>query len=559
MRSSTLTTLSLLLLLCFVPDSLSQSRDVKPPPVASISGRVTLKEEPLRGVLVVLVQRGAPTINGRYAPLAKAVTDEDGRFQMTNLAAGSYLVFPSAPGFVIKNEGESYEQGKPVALDEGETLEGINFALQRGAVITGRVTDFNRQPLIETRVDLVKLDDQGRPTNSYFPDYQMLQTDDRGVYRIFGLPAGRYRVSVGFAPNSNALRIGFGGGYYQRTFHPDIMDEAKAPILELSEGEEANNIDISLGRPLKSYSVKGRIIDEAGKPVPNTQYGYGTIMTVGQDSTLGSMGATSNVTNSRGEFLIEGAMPGRYAAFAMKGDDSDNYTEPTIFEINDANVAGLEVRMKRGASISGFAVLEGTSDPKVLALLQNIYINAQVTPRGLEPWRTSRPKFAADGSFRLSGLRPGKVQMAIQSNEKSISLLRIEVNGAAVKDGLEIKEGELLSGVRLVLAYGIGVIRGQIKFENGEPPENARVVASLKRAGSDGATPPLKYAQADARGRFVMEGLPTGEYEIIVQAMGGRPGESFPRGPFKQSVSVTNGVDSQVTFVIDLAAKKQDQ
>jgi protocatechuate 3,4-dioxygenase beta subunit len=557
MRASTLTTLSLLLLLCFTANTPSQSRDAKPAPAASISGRVLLKEEPLRGVPVVLIQRGAPVPNNRYTALAKAVTDEDGRFQMTGIAAGSYLVFPSAPGFIIKNEGEPYEQGKPVSLDEGETLEGMNFALQRGAVITGRVTDFNHQPLIETRIDLSKLDEQGRPTGYYFNDYQMLLTDDRGIYRIYGLPAGRYRVSVGFAPNSNALRIGTGSGYYQRTFHPDTMDEAKATILELSEGDEANNIDISLGRPMKSYSAKGRIIDEAGKPVPNMQYGYGTIMTVGQGSALGSMGATSNVTNSRGEFLLEGIMPGRYAAFALKGDESDNYTEPTIFEVSDANVTGIEVRMKRGASISGIAVLEGTNDPKVLALLQNTFINAQLVPRGLDPWRTNRPKIAADGSFRISGLRPGKVQLSIQTNEKNITLSRIEVNGAAVKDGIEMKEGEPVTGVRLVLVYGSGVIRGQLKVENGPPPETARFMVSLRRADGEDTTPVIKSAQIDARGRFVMEGVPTGEYDISLAAMNLGPGVGLRQ--LRQKVSVANGADSQVTFVLDLGAKKQDQ
>ncbi len=557
MRASTLTALSLLLLLGFAVHTPSQSRDAKPAPTGSISGRVLLKEEPLRGIQVVATLRGAPTINGRFTPTAKAVTDADGRFQLTNLAPGNYLVFPSTPGFIVKNEGAPYEQGKPVMLDEAETLEGIDFALQRGAVITGRVTDFNRQPLIETRVDLTRLDDQGRPANNYFPDYQMLQTDDRGVYRIYGLSAGRYRVSVGFAPNSNFLRIGFGGGYYQRTFHPDTLDEAKASIIELSEGEEAANIDISLGRPLKSYSARGRIIDEAGKPAPNIQYGYGSIDA--QSNTMNGMGANANVTNSRGEFLLEGIMPGRYAAFALKGDESDNYTEPTVFEIHDANVSGIEVRLKRGASISGVAVLEGTNDPKILALLQTIYLNPQIMPRGLDPWRTTRPKLAADGSFRINGLRPGKVQLYIQSGEKNISLQRIEVNGVTVQDGIEIKEGESLSAVRMVLAYGIGVIRGQIKFENGTLPENARLTATLKRADSDGRTPPLKYAQVDARGRFALEGILPGDYEVMLQIMSPTPNDRLPRGPIKQSVSVTNGVDAQVTFVIDLGAKNPDQ
>src|SRR5207244_12335072 len=67
-------------------------------------------------------------------------------------------------------------------------------------VITGRVTDAENKPVVEERVSLQSVDENGAPSRfGVFssPNDQMYQTDDRGIYRIYGLPAGRYKVSVG--------------------------------------------------------------------------------------------------------------------------------------------------------------------------------------------------------------------------------------------------------------------------------------------------------------------------------------------------------------------------
>jgi hypothetical protein len=65
--------------------------------------------------------------------------------------------------------------------------------------------------------------------------------------------------------------------------------------------------------------------------------------------------------------------------------------------------------------------------------------------------------------------------------------------------------------------------------------------------------PTLPGAEVDARGRFVMEGMPPGEYQL---RLGGNTGRSNQRIPVVvQNVNVTNGVETQVTLVLDLTAK----
>src|SRR5687768_16596453 len=119
MRSVILTTVSLLALLCFAANLSGQSRDVKPtsPKASSITGRVMLDGQAAAGVTITVSQR---SIHGNQnMPLSKAVTDGDGRFQLTNLAAGAYQVAPLAPGFLTADEASPFEEGKRVTLDAG--------------------------------------------------------------------------------------------------------------------------------------------------------------------------------------------------------------------------------------------------------------------------------------------------------------------------------------------------------------------------------------------------------------------------------------------------------
>lgn len=76
-------------------------------------------------------------------------------------------------------------------VGEGENIEEINFSLVRGGVITGKVTDADGRAVIQQPVHifLSEVFDQGSPKRQFFPT-TVAQTDDRGVYRKYGLRAG---------------------------------------------------------------------------------------------------------------------------------------------------------------------------------------------------------------------------------------------------------------------------------------------------------------------------------------------------------------------------------
>ena len=57
------------------------------------------------------------------------------------------------------------------------------------------MSDAEGRPLIGEGLQLLSLDENGKTES--VGDYQTLRTDDRGVYRIYGLPAGRCILGAG--------------------------------------------------------------------------------------------------------------------------------------------------------------------------------------------------------------------------------------------------------------------------------------------------------------------------------------------------------------------------
>jgi len=189
---------------------------------ATVSGRVTLKGEPARGVAVLLQGQGQGPSN---APRAK--TDEQGRFRFTSVAAGRYMIFALAPGYISPGDDEMGRR-QTLNVAEGEKVENVEIEIKRGGVIAGRITDSQGRPVIEETVNLSKFDSNGKPQTYwlYTLNFEMQRTDDRGAYRIFGLPEGRYLVSVGQAQRPGSVSITSSRLFYPRVFYPDATSES---------------------------------------------------------------------------------------------------------------------------------------------------------------------------------------------------------------------------------------------------------------------------------------------------------------------------------------------
>ncbi|HKS28886.1 MAG TPA: carboxypeptidase-like regulatory domain-containing protein [Pyrinomonadaceae bacterium] len=520
-----------------------------------ISGHVAIGDKPAEGVVVIVVP-GEPRPDRRE--VARAVTDYEGNYRLMGLPAGRFNVVPLAPTLVGPADNTYGGSGRFLILGEGETVEKIDFNMARAGVITGRVTDADGRPVVEERLQLTPVDNPARGRFGGFYNPYMYQTDDRGVYRLYGIPAGRYTLSVGVSPDESMVRGGVvKRGYYPRTFYPGETDSKKAGIIEVTEGGEAKDINIRLGRQSQSFTVRGRVVSaDGGSPVPNLIIGYGGYDP--QQKVISAYSYGQYRTNARGEFKVDGVVPGRFAAFVWS--ENENYSDPVMFEVTDADVSGVEIKLKRGATITGRIQLEGTTDKKIMAHLTKIILGASVQTASLGPPETRQATIEPDGSFRLTGLPPGRAQLVMfdMQSQKNIRLLRIERDGAPLPNNIiEITPGAEVVNIRVIFEYGSGTILGQVRLENGTLTEGARLFVSVLKAGDDENSQPVTYAQADARGRFIIDGLVAGEYQVIVQAQIPSPAgqAKFVRG--KQGVTVSNGAETEATITLDMSEGKE--
>jgi protocatechuate 3,4-dioxygenase beta subunit len=493
---------------------------------ATISGRVILKGEPARDVTVTL----QPQVNG--APpnpdaVLRARTDGAGRFQIAAVAAGRYSIQAFVAGAISPNDSNfGGRPGQTLNVSDGENLENIDLTLKPGGVITGRVTNSQGRPLVDERITLNRVDREGRPQQFYgTPNaYEMYSTDDRGVYRIYGLSEGRYRVSVGYSQAPGSIAIIPSRTFYPRTYYPDTTDESKAQVVEVSEGFEATNIDITVGDTKRSHDIYGRVVDENGQPVTGAAIFYGAY----RDGRLASSGSNGERSNANGEFRLMGVLPGKYGVFAGSDGDSDYFGDPVMCDVSEGDVAGVEIKVRQGASISGIVSIEGTNDSKTLARLSQINLMFFSRPNQNPQARTGpmRPiRVNADGSFQVRGLQQGTLEISLLS-QPGLMLTRVERNGTPLREGIDVTPGENVTGVKVVLTRASLSLRGELKIIGVELPPGQRIAAFARRMDqSPQSMSPPSSAEVDARGKFVLENLAPGEYEVRVTMIYSPSGE----------------------------------
>jgi hypothetical protein len=553
-------TISILILMCWLCLDISiqaQTQEAKAG-TATISGRVTLNGEPVGNVVVALQHSLDPsTTHG-----VRVRTDGAGQFRFTGVTAGRYALSALAPGFVYPSDQPFGPHGVLITVLEGENMDGFSIELKRGAAIAGRVTDSQRRAITEENVVLTMLDEQGRPRPISSPMNSYLNmTDDRGYYRLFGLPAGRYLVSVGHKPQEFSPG-GVRRVFYRKTYHPDATEESKAEVIELSEGGEATGVDITVAEVKLACLVSGRTVDaETGKPVTMMGVGYMKVMENGGGSGS-TLSASQSDANGRFQILLP---PGKYSLFGV-GSNGDYFTDKARIEVEDTDVSGIELKARRGATINGVVVMEGAYDRAVLARLPSLSLGAR--NRSDDVWRViSRSgRINPDGSFRISGLPPGKITFSLSSPKDSnkLSILRIEKGGVSQERQIEIGAGEQANYVRVVLAHAAASIRGQLKIIGGAAP--SEIVARVHAKKLGGGESANFGSQVDASGQFVIEGLTAGEYELrLFYSHRNNPAKTDPQlmqtflqqlTQARQTVSVGASGVTTVIITLDLSRKE---
>lgn len=514
-------------------------------PAASVSGKVTIKAKPAPGVTVGLRRSD---MSNPYETLPRGNTDESGVYRINGIAPGSYTVIVMAPGFVVADS-----KNRNVALTAAETVEDVDFPIVKGGVITGKVTDAEGRPAVEQQVYIYRTEAFNQPANQPRRPVSVSGsafTDDRGIYRAFGIAAGQYKVAVGRGEDTYSGSMAIGRTSYQQVFYPNVNDQTKATVIDVTEGSEATGIDINIGPPLQTFTATGRTLDgEKFMPIPNVRFGLQRVRGEGAEFM-----STLITSNSQGEFSAEGLLPGKYSVFLMPEPNNNMRADALDFEIVDHDIAGLTVKLTPGAGISGVVVVEN-DDKQVLAKLAQMQLGAYVTnpAGGSLMGRSASSRISPDGSFIISGLPAGTANVTLSGmfggdDSRRLFISRIERDGVVQLRGIEIKDGEQVAGLRVVVSYGTASLRGVVSFLNGELPPGGLIFVRIGKPGEP--TFMIRPPQVDARGHFIAEGIPAGVYELSVSVNG--PGIK-PRMS-RQTITLQDGVVSDVVVKIDLAA-----
>ena len=482
--------------------------------------------QPLVGANIIV--RRMNVIGGTARQLT---TNNDGNFEAKNLEPGLYSVFVTAPVYVLPPR----DRDTPAPIYRPG--DSVRFELIRGGVITGTVTNALNEPVISIRVRaLMVRDANGIETKGLLQAFGNAMTDDRGVYRMYGLVPGTYIVQVGgpgFAGSGNTMPYDWDGP----TFAPSSTRD-DAMEVTVASGQE-NTVDV-------------RYRAEPGHVVSGTVKNLGT--TTSTVSLLPANGGwmTSSSTYQRpGDrgFAFYGVPDGVYDVLAQQSTNVPgvpaeiSFSEGRRITVKGSDVSGIELVTKSLGSMTGAVALQPSTAAECAGkrrpALAEIMLTAQQNSKGLEsiPLPLQRTAaFAApdkDGTITFRNLVSGQyaiiprffarywylqsithTTVGAASAKSALSNQKIDI----AKNWVNVKSGDRLTGFTVTLAEGAGSVRGRLAVgEDRKAPANLNVF--FVPAEREKADDVLRYFafEVAADQTFSADNLPPGRYWLIAK------------------------------------------
>jgi hypothetical protein len=476
---------------------------------------------PVRRALVTLAGPG-------LAGGVQVATDDSGRFAFPDLPAGRFTLTAEKPAFVKTYYGSKRVgrgPGMPVALADGQRLVNLSVPLVRGAAIEGTVLDENNKPLSSAQVTVL----QAAVVNGVrklvnVTGAQWATTDDRGNYRLYGLPPGDYTVRASGGLNAFDVRLATGAAIdgsavaplvaRSGAYFPGVIDATLAEFFPLAAGQERLGVDVRtpLVHPTR---IGGTAIGPSGQPLRTVMIGLANASTGTLHTSLGGI----FVLRDDGRFSVTSLTPGRYLFFG-RGIESGQPGDPSLLPlwaseeiaVNEQDYLDLVLRFLPGVSVSGRLAFSGSQPAPDMTRLR-IALTAVPAIAG-----TAYPPPAVppqpDGSFSFSGVPPGKYRISVTGG--GAWSLRSAMAGErdTLDQPLEVLPGQDFHGIAVTLTDRPTTLAGTLFDQLGRPsPDYSVVVFSTNRAHWTTAPRRVSGAvRAGSDGRFSVVGLPPGEY-----------------------------------------------
>lgn len=313
----------------------------------AISGRVVNESgQALVGATVRLIAVASTGYSARTTS-----SDTEGRFSFPDVDAATYRIAVSQPGYVLTDDAET-----PRYFKQGDTA---TFRMMRGGVIAGRVATSDNKPVVAVSVRAIRLTDENNrpapPTPSNDNTFER-QTDDRGVYRIYSLPAGTYVVYAGSGMQYRFPRIAAYDGDAP-TYHPSNTS-ANAARIQVTAGQETTGIDISY-RLEAGRRIEGSIIGAATSETRNTNVAL-------VDAVTEQQVAFKSVDTKTNSFTFDGLNDGDYVLTAQRNiersAEQTAASAPRRLSVKGANLTGIELTLAPVFTVNGQVVFAAASE-----------------------------------------------------------------------------------------------------------------------------------------------------------------------------------------------------
>ena len=196
-----------------------------------------------------------------------STTDEQGRYEFTDLAAGRYSVSASKGGYVTVSYGQTrpFESGRPLDVRDTQIFEKVDVSLPRGGVITGHLVDEYGDPAPNVQVTAMRysfVQGQKRLSAYGYGD----TTNDLGEFRLYGLTPGPYYVSATPRPTPGLALNSEDREGYAATYYPGSTNPSEAQRVTVGAGQARADMNFALV-PTRTVRTSGTAVDSKGRPM----------------------------------------------------------------------------------------------------------------------------------------------------------------------------------------------------------------------------------------------------------------------------------------------------
>lgn len=521
-------TLLLVLSSAVAAQSRSDEKATEATRTGKISGHVVNDAgEPLADALVSIHSYGFRVAS------RTTTTGSDGSFEVSGLEPVAYIVSASLPGYVPAPRDPDVN---PIGYYR--VGDSVRVQMIKGGVITGTITRSTDEPVVAVPVRAYMIrDSKGQPAR-YVMALQEKDTDDRGIYRIYGLAPGTYIVAAGGGRSWGYNVSAYGTDV--PTYAPSSTRDAAAEIL-VHSGEEIVEVDIRYRGEL-GHAVSGVANSKLTADLPQ---GYSITLVSTINGASQSSYSAFQPPGGRG-FAIFGVADGDYNVMAQAFWPTGEWilSQPRRIKVKGADITGVELTASPLGSITGHIALEDSKAPECKDKRRPLFGETLVTPWHNEKsaardqprfvWGLGAPTLPdQQGDFTLRNLASGQYRFSArpmarywflksiswQSSVAALPKATQENRPAdAARNWTTLKAGERLSGLTITLAEGAASLQGQIEVTEGRKLPS-RMFVYLVPAEREKSNDVLRFFAAivSNAGTFELTNLSPGRYRVVAQ------------------------------------------